>query len=66
MLFESVITNSIFYGTAFVLYLAGMWVPTLTGIALLFGIGMAFDSIVSLGAYVHLLKQRQINLLNVN
>ena len=58
MLFESIITNSIYYGIAFILYITGVFVPTLTGIALLFGIGMAFDSIVSLGAYVYMLKKR--------
>ena len=63
MLFESVVTNTVYYGIAFVCYAAGLWVPTLTGIALLFGIGNAFDSVVSLGAYVHLLKKRGIDLL---
>ena len=48
--------------TAFVLYLSGLWVPSLTGIALLFGIGNAFDSVVSLFAYRHLLKKRGIDL----
>lgn len=58
MLFESVVTNTVFYGAAFVLYLTGVWTPTLTGIALLFGLGMAFDSVVSLVAYLHLRKRR--------
>jgi hypothetical protein len=58
MLFESVVTNTIYYGIAFVLYVANVWTPTLMGIALLFGIGNAFDSVVSLVAYIHLLKQR--------
>ena len=62
MLFESVITNAIYYGAAFVLYLTGTWVPTLTGIALLFGIGNAFDSLVSFGAYVFLLKRQQLSI----
>ena len=66
MLFESVVTNSVYYGIAFVLYLSGMWVPSLTGIALLFGIGNAFDSIVSLMAYRFLLKKEKINILDVN
>lgn len=57
MLFESVVTNTVFYGAAFVLYLTGVWTPTLTGIALLFGLGMAFDSVVSLAAYLHLRKR---------
>ena len=33
--------------------------PTLNGIALLFGLGMAFDSVVSLCAYLHLLKKQE-------
>ncbi len=65
MLFESVVTNSIYYGGAFILYLCGVWQPTLIGIALLFGIGNAFDSIVSLVAYVFLLKKKKINLLDI-
>ena len=62
MLFESVVTNTIYYGIAFVLYVTGIWVPTLTGIALLFGIGNAFDSIVSLCAYVFMLRKQRISI----
>ena len=65
MLFESVVTNAVYYGIAFILYAAGVWTPTLTGIALLFGIGNAFDSLVSLAAYLYLLKKEKIRLLNV-
>ena len=65
MLFESVVTNTIYYGIAFILYATNVWTPTLTGIALLFGIGNAFDSIVSLVAYVFLLKKEKINILTV-
>ena len=65
MFFESVVTNGIYYGTAFVLYLTGVWKPSLTGIALLFGIGNAFDSIVSAGAYLFLLKKKKINILEI-
>ncbi len=66
MLFESVVTNTVYYGTAFILYLCGAWQPTLIGIALLFGIGNAFDAIVSLVAYVFLLKKKKINVLDVD
>lgn len=66
MLFESVVANTIYYGIAFILYLCGAWQPTLTGIALLFGIGNAFDAIVSLVAYVFLLKKKKINVLAVD
>ena len=65
MLFESVFTNTIYYGTAFILYVTNVWTPTLTGIALLFGIGNAFDSVVSFIAYMHLLKKQKINILDV-
>ena len=66
MLFESVVTNTVYYGIAFALYATGVWVPTLTGIALLFGIGNAFDSIVSLVAYRVLLKKEGIRIGDVD
>ena len=65
MLLESVVTNTIYYGIAFILYITNIWTPSLIGIALLFGIGNAFDSIVSLVVYVYLLKKQKINILNV-
>ena len=65
MLFESVVTNTIYYGFAFILYLTGKWTPSLIGIALLFGIGNAFDSLISGGAYAYLLKEKKINILDV-
>ena len=65
MLFESVITNTIYYGGAFIIYLCGVWEPSLIGIALLFGIGNAFDAIVSLIAYAFLLKRNKIDILNI-
>jgi len=62
MLFESIVTNSIYYGTFFVLYLCGIWHPTLIGIALMFGCGNAFDSVVSYIAYWHFLKKEKIRI----
>ena len=64
MLFESVVTNTIYYGIAFILYINNLWTPTLIGIALIFGFGNAFDSVVSLLAYVYLLKKYRINIFN--
>jgi Na+-driven multidrug efflux pump len=65
MLFESVTTNVIYYGICFILYILGVFQPTLIGIALMFGIGNAFDSIVSAVAYVFLLRKYNVNILNV-
>ena len=62
LLFESLVTNIFYYGTAFVLFLTGIWIPSLTGIALLFGIGNAFDSIVSGGAFTYLLRKNRISI----
>ena len=53
MLFESVVTNTVYYGTAFVLYLLGLWTPTLTGIALLFGIGAVLYVLGKKKKYFH-------------
>jgi hypothetical protein len=66
MLFESVVTNTVYYGIAFALYAAGVWTPTLTGIALLFGIGNAFDSVVSFVAYAYLLKRGKFDIFSVD
>lgn len=66
MLFESVVTNTVYYGAAFVLYLTNVWTPTLIGIALLFGIGNAFDAVVSFCAYLFLLKKKKIDILRVD
>lgn len=65
MLFESIITNTVFYGTYFILYLTGVWTPTLIGIALMFGLGNTFDSVVSGVAYAFFLKKNRINLLSI-
>ena len=65
MLFESVLTNIIYYGFCFILYVTGVFNPSLIGIALMFGIGNAFDSIVSFIAYAFLLKKNKINILDV-
>ena len=57
MLFESVVTNTIYYGLFFILYLTGVWTPTLIGIALMFGIRNAFW---------YFLKKRKIKISNVD
>lgn len=65
MFFESIITNTIYYGGAFILYKIEIWIPSLTGIALLFGIGNAFDTIVSGAFFKYMLSKRYINIFDV-
>ena len=60
MLWESIFTNGIYYVTMFILWKTGVWVPTLNGIALMFGIGMAIDLIPTFGCYIYLLKKEKV------
>lgn len=61
MLIESIFTNGLFYVTMYILWRTGVWVPTLTGISLMFGIGMAIDLIPTIGCYLYLLKKEQVS-----
>jgi len=54
---QSVITNVTVYGVAFVLYLTGIFMPTLTSIALLFGAGIVVDSVITFVMYRNLLAK---------
>ena len=62
MLWESIFTNGIYYVTMFILWKTGVWTPTLTGIALMFGIGMAIDLIPTLCCYIYLLKKENVKI----
>ena len=54
---QSIITNTVVYGTAFCLFEAGVFVPTLSSNALLFGTGIAVDCAITFGLYHRLLKE---------
>ena len=57
MLLQSIVTNTVYYGAAFICFNMGLWTPTLYTIALLFGFGMAFDSVVTYVVYKHMMKK---------
>lgn len=63
MLFQSVIINSVFYGTLFVLYVAGVYQPTLMLIAIMFAAGIAFDSLLTYGMFIWMLRSKNIKLI---
>ena len=65
MLFESILTNTVYYGIAFVLYKINVWTPSLYSIAIMFGIGIAFDSIVSAIAYIIFKNLEPCNLIGI-
>ncbi len=63
MLFQSIVINTLFYGTLFILYVTGLYVPTLELIALMFAAGIAFDSLLTFGMFYWMLKKRNIRML---
>lgn len=63
MLFQSVIINSVFYGTLFVLYITGVYQPTLMLIAIMFAAGIAFDSLLTYGMFIWMLRSKNIKLV---
>jgi len=62
MLIQSIFTNGLYYVTMFILWKIGVWIPTLTSISLMFGIGLAIDLIPTLGCYIYLLKKEQVKI----
>jgi Na+-driven multidrug efflux pump len=63
MLFQSIVINTLFYGTLFILYVTGLYIPTLELIALMFAAGIAFDSLLTYGMFYWMLKKRNIRML---
>lgn len=63
MLFQSVTINSLFYGTLFILYVTGVYRPTLNLIALMFAAGIALDSLLTYGIFVWMLRKRHMKIL---
>jgi Na+-driven multidrug efflux pump len=63
MLIQSVCINIFYYGVAFILYLNGIFVPSLLSISLLFGIGMAADFIPTIILYVRMLKKMNMRII---
>lgn len=51
MLYQSLAVNTLFYGSAFMAYQLGWFEPTLERIAIMFGLGVTFDAIITLGLY---------------
>lgn len=62
MLIQSMCIDGFYYGVMFILYLCGVFVPTLLGICLMFGIGMALDFIPTMVLYIRLLKKENIKI----
>jgi hypothetical protein len=62
MLFQSVVINTVYYGTLFILYVLGVYQPTLMLIAIMFAAGIAFDSLLTYGIFIWMLKRKNIKI----
>ena len=62
MLFQSVVINSVFYGILFILYVSGIYQPTLILIAIMFAAGIALDSLLTYGMFIWMLRRKRIKL----
>lgn len=56
MLWQSILTNFLVYGIAFYLYQNAIFQPTLISIAILFGVGIVFDSLITFIMYYNFSK----------
>ncbi|GIU15862.1 hypothetical protein TUM4261_33530 [Shewanella sp. c952] len=65
MLYQSLIVNTFFYGSAFVAYQFGWFIPSLIKIAIMFGIGMTIDAFITAYLYYRLIKARQSQMINI-
>ncbi|VEU79900.1 MATE family Na+-driven efflux transporter [Haploplasma axanthum] len=62
MLIQSLFIDVFYYGVMFILYLTGVFIPTLTGISIMFGVGMLLDFIPTMFIYVVMLKKENIKI----
>lgn len=65
MLYQSLIVNTVFYGSAYFAYAKGWFIPQLDTIAIMFGLGILFDSIITFIMYVLLRKSSTVYPLKV-
>jgi len=63
MLIQSICIDVFYYGIAFILYINGIFIPTLFSISMLFGIGMAMDFIPTAILYFKMLKKLNMKIL---
>ncbi|WP_410010872.1 MATE family Na+-driven efflux transporter [Shewanella sp. NFH-SH190041] len=58
MLYQSLLVNIGFYGVVYILYQHGIFIPSLNGIAVMFGIGITLDAIITLLLYLYLQRHQ--------
>ena len=66
MLYQSLIINTFFYGSAYISYHIGLFIPSLESIALMFGFGLLFDTFLTFSLYFFLRKRESKRLISKN
>lgn len=64
MLYQSVIVNTLFYGTLFILFQFGVYQPNLILIALMFASGIAIDAVITVVIFIWMLKKNKLNIID--
>ncbi|ETX11510.1 multidrug transporter [Marinomonas ushuaiensis DSM 15871] len=59
MLYQSLIVNTLFYGAAFIGYQQGWFIPSLNKVAIMFGLGITLDAVITWALYRMIRKQGQ-------
>lgn len=62
MLIQSICIDVFYYGIMFILFLTDVFVPSLSNIAIMFGVGMLLDFIPTLIIYVYMLRKENIKI----
>lgn len=63
MLYQSLLVNSLFYGAAFYAYQIGWFIPRLDSIAIMFGLGITIDALITFALYRYIRVQEQAHSL---
>ena len=62
MLYQSLMVNIIYYGCAYYVYHIGWFIPSIDGIAILFGLGIVFDALITFILYWYVIKTVELEL----
>lgn len=56
LLYQSIFANISVYASYFIALKTGVWIPTIEGVAIMFGIGMSVDSILTIIMFIIIIK----------
>lgn len=66
LLYQSIFANICIYVPYFILLKTGVWIPTVEGIAIMFGMGILLDSIITMLLFILIVKFKKELIFNLN